>query len=406
MLAVVAVLAALAFGAWYGNRQVWFLGTDDGGRVALYRGLPYELPFGIKLYEERYASPIQTDVAARRARRDAVTGHDLRSRADAVSLVEDIEQSQRGLRLTSARNRELVALVPVALLLTAGFAAVFAQENARLGNLSLDLRRLLPRDLPRHPHLPAHPAARRRPLPLPAGRAADRLRPGDDLPDRRRPGPRPGQLVRPRPRPLRADDPVPARLRRARALPLHDRRGRPAAAAGAAAAGDRPAGQRRLPRGQDRPARLPAGRVLEDLHRRLPRQLPARAPRGADRRRPPGPRGHPAAAQAPRAAAGRLGRLDVHARLHPRPRQLADVLRRLPRPALRRHRPLLVRRDRDGDVPRRRLVLRLDRAPRPRPGRDLARPLQDPQRRAGTRSCSRSSPRPTAASSAKASARR
>jgi cell division protein FtsW (lipid II flippase) len=39
--------------------------------------------------------------------------------------------------LTSARNRELVALVPVALLLTAGFAAVFAQESTRLGNLSL-----------------------------------------------------------------------------------------------------------------------------------------------------------------------------------------------------------------------------------------------------------------------------
>jgi cell division protein FtsW (lipid II flippase) len=39
--------------------------------------------------------------------------------------------------LTSARNRELVALVPVAVLLTAGFAAVFAQEEARLGNLSL-----------------------------------------------------------------------------------------------------------------------------------------------------------------------------------------------------------------------------------------------------------------------------
>jgi cell division protein FtsW (lipid II flippase) len=38
---------------------------------------------------------------------------------------------------SSARNRELVALVPVALLLTAGFAAVFAQENSKLGNLSL-----------------------------------------------------------------------------------------------------------------------------------------------------------------------------------------------------------------------------------------------------------------------------
>jgi cell division protein FtsW (lipid II flippase) len=39
--------------------------------------------------------------------------------------------------LTSARNRELFALVPVAILLTAGFAAVFAQENDKLGDLSL-----------------------------------------------------------------------------------------------------------------------------------------------------------------------------------------------------------------------------------------------------------------------------
>jgi cell division protein FtsW (lipid II flippase) len=39
--------------------------------------------------------------------------------------------------VTSARNRELGALIPVALLLTAGFAAVFAQEKANLGNLSL-----------------------------------------------------------------------------------------------------------------------------------------------------------------------------------------------------------------------------------------------------------------------------
>ncbi len=39
--------------------------------------------------------------------------------------------------MTSARNRELVALLPVAILLSAGFAAVFAEENARLGDLSL-----------------------------------------------------------------------------------------------------------------------------------------------------------------------------------------------------------------------------------------------------------------------------
>ena len=93
VLAGVLVVAAVAFGAWWGNRQVWFLGTDGGGRVALYRGLPYELPFGVELYQQRYASPIQADSLPGR-RRDAVTGHELRSRDDAVSLIEDIERTE------------------------------------------------------------------------------------------------------------------------------------------------------------------------------------------------------------------------------------------------------------------------------------------------------------------------
>ena len=96
VLAAVLVIAAIGYAAWWGNRQVWFLGTDDAGRVALYRGLPYELPFGLTLYDERYASPIQTDSLLPR-REESVSGHDLRSREDAVSLIEDIEKSQ-GLR--------------------------------------------------------------------------------------------------------------------------------------------------------------------------------------------------------------------------------------------------------------------------------------------------------------------
>jgi PPM family protein phosphatase len=92
-LAVLLAVAAVAFGAWYGNRQIWFLGTDDSGRVALYRGAPYELPFGIELYDQRYASPIQTGSLPPR-RQDAVTGHKLRSRSDAVSLIEDIEKTE------------------------------------------------------------------------------------------------------------------------------------------------------------------------------------------------------------------------------------------------------------------------------------------------------------------------
>jgi PPM family protein phosphatase len=95
-LAALALIAALLVGGWLASRQVWFLGTDEGGRVALYRGLPYELPLGLELYEERYASPIQTASLAGK-RRDAATGHELRSRDDAVSLIEEIERGQ-GLR--------------------------------------------------------------------------------------------------------------------------------------------------------------------------------------------------------------------------------------------------------------------------------------------------------------------
>ena len=93
VLVSLLILGAVAFGARYGNRQVWFLGTDDGGRVALYRGLPYDLPFGISLYSERYASPIQTDSLPTK-RRDSVTQHELRSRSDAVSLIEDLQHSE------------------------------------------------------------------------------------------------------------------------------------------------------------------------------------------------------------------------------------------------------------------------------------------------------------------------
>ncbi|HKO38325.1 MAG TPA: Stp1/IreP family PP2C-type Ser/Thr phosphatase [Solirubrobacterales bacterium] len=96
LFAVLLAVAAVAFGAWYGNRQIWFLGSDDAGRVALYRGAPYELPFGIELYSERYSIPVQAEALPPR-RRDAVTGHELRSREDAVSLVEDIEKTE-GLR--------------------------------------------------------------------------------------------------------------------------------------------------------------------------------------------------------------------------------------------------------------------------------------------------------------------
>ena len=105
----------------------------------------------------------------------------------------------------------------------------------------------------------------------------------------------------------------------------------------------RAADQRRLPGDRRRADLLPARRAGEDLHRHLPRQLPGREARdalgrGPARRGPDDP-----AAEALRPAARRLGRGDADAGLHPRPGQLADVLRRLPGAPLRRHRPAVLR---------------------------------------------------------------
>jgi serine/threonine protein phosphatase PrpC len=107
ILVPLLIVAALVAAAIYGNRQVWFLGTDDAGRVALYRGVPYELPFGIKLYSEHYSIPIQTESLPER-RQDAVTGHDLRSRSDATDLIEEIQRTQE-----NAAAREGAAAEPV-----------------------------------------------------------------------------------------------------------------------------------------------------------------------------------------------------------------------------------------------------------------------------------------------------
>jgi protein phosphatase len=92
LLGVVA-LAAVAAGLWVGGRQAYFVGVSDTGLVALYRGLPYELPFGVDLYEELYESTL----AARsipEPQRGEVLDHSLRGRADAADLVRQLERGR------------------------------------------------------------------------------------------------------------------------------------------------------------------------------------------------------------------------------------------------------------------------------------------------------------------------
>jgi PPM family protein phosphatase len=91
-LVVVAISAALAAAAVWGVRQVYFLGTDSGGRLALYRGLPYVLPLDISLYSEVYSAPVQVS-SIPAARRSSATDHTLRFHGDAVSLLRDLERT-------------------------------------------------------------------------------------------------------------------------------------------------------------------------------------------------------------------------------------------------------------------------------------------------------------------------
>jgi serine/threonine protein phosphatase PrpC len=93
IIAVVVSVALAAVAVW-GVRQIYFVGTDSGGRVALYRGLPYELPFGLKLYTEEYAAPVQVGDLPKSQHGEA-TDHTLRFHDDAVSLVKHLTAAAR-----------------------------------------------------------------------------------------------------------------------------------------------------------------------------------------------------------------------------------------------------------------------------------------------------------------------
>jgi protein phosphatase len=89
VVAALAVIVVLG-GAFLFARSVYFLGTDDQGNVALYRGLPYSLPLGVSLYSEQESIPVAVGTLSEDRQR-AVTGHTLRGKGDAANLIDDIQ---------------------------------------------------------------------------------------------------------------------------------------------------------------------------------------------------------------------------------------------------------------------------------------------------------------------------
>jgi protein phosphatase len=92
LVALVLVVPLLVAG-WLATRAVYFVGTDarDGRTVAIFRGLPYDLPLGVRLYERYYDSGV-TLAQVPPQRRGTFTDHKLRSRDDAEELVIALEK--------------------------------------------------------------------------------------------------------------------------------------------------------------------------------------------------------------------------------------------------------------------------------------------------------------------------
>jgi protein phosphatase len=92
---VLAVLAGATAGAVAGLHRVYFVGSDRG-LVTLYRGVPYELPFGVHLYQKRYVSSVPAKSLTPTERR-RLLDHQLRSKSDAADLVRNLEQGRDSL---------------------------------------------------------------------------------------------------------------------------------------------------------------------------------------------------------------------------------------------------------------------------------------------------------------------
>ncbi|HWK26623.1 MAG TPA: Stp1/IreP family PP2C-type Ser/Thr phosphatase [Solirubrobacter sp.] len=94
-LIAVGSLIGLVAAFWIASRQVFFVGIDasHGNAVTLYRGLPYDLPLGIRLYSPiRYSGLTLQNVPA--GRRSTFTDHTLRSKDDAEGLVKAAEEGR------------------------------------------------------------------------------------------------------------------------------------------------------------------------------------------------------------------------------------------------------------------------------------------------------------------------
>ncbi|MBJ7470398.1 MAG: Stp1/IreP family PP2C-type Ser/Thr phosphatase [Solirubrobacteraceae bacterium] len=91
-VAVTFTVGIIALSGWVASRVVYFIGGSDG-YVAIYQGVPYELPFGVKLYRPIYMSGVPVS-SIEPARQQTLLDHQLRSGDDAQDLIKAVERDE------------------------------------------------------------------------------------------------------------------------------------------------------------------------------------------------------------------------------------------------------------------------------------------------------------------------
>jgi protein phosphatase len=89
-LAAILVGGPVVGGAILALQAVYFLGVTSRGDIAVFQGLPYDLPFGIHLYRADYVTGL-TPQQLPAARRRTLLDHKLRSHDDAHDLARQLE---------------------------------------------------------------------------------------------------------------------------------------------------------------------------------------------------------------------------------------------------------------------------------------------------------------------------
>jgi hypothetical protein len=82
------VLFLFGGGGYLATRELFFVGTNSGGIVTLYSGLPYD--FIVPFYEQSYVSGLPASEVPKADRR-RLFNHDLHSQAQAIAIIRNAE---------------------------------------------------------------------------------------------------------------------------------------------------------------------------------------------------------------------------------------------------------------------------------------------------------------------------